>query len=66
MSKRQKIYYLKSQIMIDAEKINLLLQILHSEKIDSLKESYILAGIALDKCIQISKNNEKIGKILKF
>lgn len=64
MNKKHKISYLRERIMCDIEKVNLLLEIIASDRIEDLREAYILASIALFKGKQISKNNEKIGKIL--
>lgn len=64
MSKKHKIIYLRNKIMIDIEKVTLLLDIIASDRVENLKETSILANIALFKSKQISKNNEKIGKIL--
>ena len=64
MSKKRKISYLREMIMCDIEKVNLLLEIIASDKVDSTLETYILASIALEKGKRIDKNTEKIGKIL--
>lgn len=66
MSKKRKISYLRDRIMVDIEKISLLLDIIASNRTENLKESSILANIALSKSKQISRNNEKIGKIMGF
>lgn len=66
MSKKQKLYYLRSKIMYEIEQVNLLLDFIASEKIETLIEAIIVARIALVKAKNISKNNEKIGKILKL
>ncbi len=66
MGKRRKIFYLRNRIMIDVEQINLLLYIIASDRVENLNESSILANIALKKGKQISKNNEKMGKLLKI
>lgn len=66
MKKKRKIYYLKGRIMQDIEKVNLILDIIASDRVENLKETSILASIALFKGRQISKNNEKIGKILEY
>ena len=66
MSKKRKIRYLRDRIMVDIEQINLLLDIIASDKVENLKESSILASIALGKGEQIVKNNEKIGKLLNI
>ena len=66
MGKRRKIFYLRNRIMIDVEQINLLLDIIASDRVENLNESSILASIALGKGKQISKNNEKMGKLLKI
>ena len=65
MSKRKKLYNLKTGIMCDIEKIIVLLeQITNNDCIE--KKSSILAEIALDKSRKISRMNEKIGIILKL
>jgi hypothetical protein len=66
MGKKRKIIYLRDRIMIDIEKINLLLDFIASNRIETINEASILASIALDKGKQISKNNEKIGKFLNY
>jgi hypothetical protein len=64
MSKKHKISYLRSKIMTDIEQVNLLLNFITSYKTETLAEAAILANIALVKGKNISRNNEKIGKIL--
>jgi hypothetical protein len=51
--------------MTDIEQVNLLLNFITSYKTETLTEAVILANIALGKGRNISKNNEKLGKILK-
>ncbi|MFA6990028.1 MAG: hypothetical protein WC197_08170 [Candidatus Gastranaerophilaceae bacterium] len=65
MNKRHELYYLRSKIMTDIEQVNLLLNFITSYKTETLTEAVILANIALGKGRNISKNNEKLGKILK-
>ena len=50
--------------MTDIEQVNLLLNFITSYKTETLTEAAIFADIALAKAKKISKNNEKIGKIL--
>ncbi len=64
MGKKHKISYLRDKIMIDIEKVNLLLNILASDRVENLNEASILASIALGKGKQISKNNEKLANLL--
>ncbi|MDD3436364.1 MAG: hypothetical protein PHC64_04335 [Candidatus Gastranaerophilales bacterium] len=64
MSNRHKIIYLRNRIMIDIEKVILLLDVIASDRIETIKEASILARTAWEKCRQINKNNQKIGKIL--
>jgi len=63
MSKKQKLYNLRSKISVEAEKIEYLLKnlIYKSESV----ETSVLAEIALEKSEKISKMSEKIGIILK-
>ena len=63
MSKKQKLYNLRSNISSDAQKIEYLMKnIIH--KTESVETS-VLAEIELEKSEKISKMSEKIGKILK-
>jgi hypothetical protein len=64
MSKKRQISYLREKIMCDIEKVNVLLEIITSYRTETYKEAVILARLALAKSRNISKNNEKIGKIL--
>lgn len=64
MNKKQKIYYLRNKIMCDVEKLNVLLEIITSNRAGTYNEAVILASLALAKSKQIDRNNEKIGKIL--
>lgn len=64
MGKKRKIRYLRERIMIDIDKINLLLELIVSRKIENLKDACVLASIALAKSKRIDKNNEKIGTLL--
>jgi len=63
MSKKQKLYNLRSNISVEAERIEYLLKnlIYKSENI----ETCVFAEIALEKSEKISKMSEKIGIILK-
>jgi len=63
MSKKQKLYNLRSNISSDAQKIEYLMKnvIYKAESI----ETSVLAEIALEKSERISKMSEKIGRILK-
>lgn len=63
MGKKKKLYHLHSKIGTDIEQVNLLLDFIASDKVDTLIEASILADIALNKTKNIDKNNEKIGKI---
>ena len=63
MSKKQKLYNLRANISIESQKIEYVLKnlIFKSENV----ETCVLAEIALEKSVKISKMNEKIGIILK-
>jgi len=63
MSKKQKLYNLRTNISSDAQKIEYVLKnlIYKSENV----ETCVLAEIALEKSERISKMSEKIGIILK-
>jgi len=64
MSKKQKLYNLRSNISIEAERIEYLLKnVIY--KSESQKEVAILTEIALEKSEKISRMAEKIGRILK-
>jgi len=64
MSKKRKLYNLRTGIMCEIEKVNVLLeQITNNDNVE-LKTG-ILAQIALEKSRKISRMNEKIGSILK-
>lgn len=65
MGKKSKIKYLRDRIMINAEKVNVLLDIISSNRIDTVNEASVLASIAQNNINEISKNNEKIGILLK-
>jgi hypothetical protein len=64
MGKRSKILRLKEKIMLDIYDINLLLNLIASDKLEKFAEIMTLADIALEKRKRICINNEKIGKIL--
>lgn len=66
MSKKHKISYLRSRIMIDNESIELLLDIIASNKLETHNEASVLAALALNISKQIGKNNKKIGILLKI
>ena len=59
MGKKHKISYLRDKIMIDIEKVNLLLNILASDRVENLNEASILASIALGKGKQSAKIMKK-------
>jgi hypothetical protein len=64
MSKRKKLYNLRTGIMCEIEKITVLLeQITNNDDVEI--KTGILAQIALEKSQKVSKLNEKIGFILK-
>jgi len=64
MSKKQKLYNLRSNISSDAQKIEYLLKnVIY--KSESQVEIVVLSEIALEKSKRISKMAEKIGLILK-
>jgi hypothetical protein len=64
MSKKQKLYNLRSNISSDAQKIEYLMKnVIY--KSESQLETSVLAEIALEKSERISRMAEKIGKILK-
>jgi len=65
MGQKRELCYLRTKIMIDMEQINLLLDFISSFRVETLAEASILASLALTKGKNISRNNEKIGKILK-
>lgn len=64
MSKKKKISYLTERMSYDIEVVNVLLEIIASDRTENVIEVQILAGLALCKGKQIDKNNYKIGKIL--
>jgi hypothetical protein len=63
MSKKKKLFNLRQNISVEAEKIEYLLKnvIYKSEN----QETCVFAEIALEKSERISRMSEKIGKILK-
>jgi len=64
MSKKKKLYNLRTGIMCDIEKIIVLLeQIIDNDRAE--RKTIILAEIALNLSRKISRMNEKIGIILK-
>lgn len=65
MGKNKKLKNLKFGIMVEAEKVEVLLeQIVYNDEITAKMQ--VLANIALEKSKRISRLNEKIGKILKY
>jgi len=64
MDKKQKLYYLRANISIEAQRIKYLLENA-IYKSDSDREKDVLAEIALEKSERISRMSEKIGRILK-
>jgi hypothetical protein len=66
MSKKQKISYLRDRIMCDIQDINVLLDLITSYRVETFSEVMTLANIALTKGKHVSKNNEKIGKLLNI
>lgn len=48
------------------EEVNLLLDFIASDRVDTLLEATVLAEIALEKTKNIDKNNGKIAKIFKL
>lgn len=63
MSKKKKLYNLRLNISIDAERIKYLLENA-IYKADSELETSVLGSIAIDLAQRISRNSESIGKIL--
>ncbi len=66
MSRKCKISYLRSRIMVDIEYVNTILDVIVSDRLENKKEVMLLAEIALGKGKNIDRNNQKIGKILKI
>ena len=64
MSKKKKLYNLRTGIMFEIEKLTVLLEQITDNDCTERKTS-ILAEIALDKSKKISRMNEKMGTILK-
>lgn len=64
MSKKEKLYNLRSGIMCETEKVTILLEQIINDDYAGVKIN-VLAGIALEKSKKIFRMNEKIGKILK-
>jgi len=65
MSKKKKLYNLRTGIMCEIEKATVLLeQITNNENVEI--KTGILAEIVLEKTKKISKMNEKNGVILKL
>ena len=63
MSKKKKLFNLRSRIMCEIEKVTVLLEQITYDA-ETERKVNILANIALEKSVKISKMNEKIGKIL--
>ncbi|MFA6988569.1 MAG: hypothetical protein WC197_00730 [Candidatus Gastranaerophilaceae bacterium] len=64
MSKKRKLYNLRTGIMCEIEKVMVLLeQITNNDCIE--RKTSILAEIALEKSERISKMNEKMSFLLK-
>jgi hypothetical protein len=64
LSKKQKLYNLRSNISSDAQKIEYLMKnVIY--KAESQVEIAVLAEIALEQSEKISRMAEKIGRILK-
>jgi len=65
MSKKKKLYNLRTGIMSESEKIIVLLeQIINDDNIS--QKNYVLSNIALSCSKKVSKMNEKVGMILKY
>jgi len=64
MGKKGKVIYLSERITEDISDINLLLDLIASDKIETIAEMMTLADIALERGKRLDRNNEKIGKIL--
>lgn len=64
MSKKKKLYKLRSTISIEIERIKVLLEHL-IYKADNPIEINVLADIALEKSHKISRLSENLGRILK-
>lgn len=64
MSKKQKLYNLRENISVEAQRIKYLLENA-VYKSESTTEKDVLTEIALEKSERISRMSEKIGKILK-
>lgn len=64
MSKKQKLYHLRANISIEAQRIKYLLE--HAiYKSDDDVDRDVLTEIALEKSERISRMSERIGRILK-
>lgn len=66
MSKKRELSYLREQIMIDVQDLNLLLNLITSYRVESLTEAVILTRLALAKGKKISRFNEQIGMLLNL
>ncbi|HBG49754.1 MAG TPA: hypothetical protein DDW90_09700 [Cyanobacteria bacterium UBA9971] len=64
MSKKQKLYNLRSGISIESQRIKYLLEHAIFKSDDDIEKD-VLAELALEKTEKISKMSEKIGLILK-
>lgn len=65
MSKKSKLYNIRTKMMSDIQEVKLLLEFL-TYKTENLLEASVLGHIALEKTRKIDKSSEKIGKILKL
>lgn len=64
MGKKGKVLRLREKIMADIGDINILLDLITSDKVETLADIMALSNIALERGKRIDINNEKIGKIL--
>jgi len=64
MSKKQKLYNLRSRISIESQRIKYLLEHVIYKSDDDVEKD-VLTDLALEKTEKISKMSEKIGLILK-
>lgn len=65
MGKRGKILRLREKIMSDIQGVNILLDLIDADKIETLAGIRVLVNIALERGKRIDKNNKKIGRILR-
>ncbi len=64
MSKKQKLYNLRLNISVEAQRIRFLLKNIIDETAGNL-EANVLSSLALEKICKIEKSSENLGKILK-